>query len=284
MSRVVAMGVLVLASVLSASPARAEEPALLGLFEGHGIAPPSDPARARAAIAAAQRVQNLCASLYQARGGGTATSFTSCSPRKVSLASLGRDAAAAILDVLDEPRREGSMGLDSFADLLHALAATGREDVVPVLITALERMEARTRLSDARVSHLGWNDLGAMNTALTRLTYLETYEQSWSTGSSNDTIPPVLAGWRAFWEQNKGKTRATWKAESIERARRKIAAAKGEDGIEPAIALAQHDETRREGIAALKRLVRSEACSAGCWGGRTFLARIEPRGRWLPQP
>lgn len=255
---------------------------MLGLFEGHGIAPPSDPARARAAIAAAQRVRTRCFLLFQVPGGGTGTETTTCSPRN---ASFGPDDAAAILDALDEPRRNPGRDFDTdtFSDLLRALAATGRKDVVPVIITALERMEAHSRLLDPRVSHTVGFELFAARDALTTLTYLEPYEQSWSAAVSNNERPPMIAGWRAWWDQNKNKTRATWQAESIERARRKLAGAKGEDAIDVAIALAMYKDTEREGVDALKRIVRSAACAESCWDARRVLNQIEPRGHWLPK-
>ncbi|APR79650.1 Hypothetical protein A7982_04997 [Minicystis rosea] len=272
----------VVASVLAASPARADDPTLVGLFEGHGIAPPSEPVRARLAVAAAQRAKTLCSALYQQRGGGTSSSDGACGPLKVTLASLGRDAAAAILDVLDEPRRIGDRGVDTFVPMIDALAATGREDLVPVFIIALERLAVRSHLGDPRASYIGFRDVDAMNGALTRLTYLEPYEQRWPSG--DDRIAPAVTGWRAFWEQNKHKTRTAWKAESQERARRRLASASGVEAEAPALALAQHADSKREGIAALKRLARSPACADRCPEARAFLHELEPRGLWLTNP
>jgi hypothetical protein len=284
MKRAAALAAFLLAGLGAAPRALADAVPLLGLFEGHGIAPPARPERARAAVAAAQRVHNLCTYLYQARGGGTATETHACAPRKKALATLGRDAAAAILDVLDEPRAQGMRGDDSFPALIRALAATGREDVVPVMITAMERLSARGALPDAQLAELHWNQLSAFNEALTELTYFEAYEQPFSTNSSNDKLPPVLEGWKAWWAANKTKTRAAWKAESLARVRRRLAVARGDAGHDAALVLYKHAETRGEGIAALKRLARDPSCKDGCWSVRYTLAGIEPRAGWLPRP
>lgn len=276
MKRAFVAGAILALSALFGPVAKAEEPVLIGLFEGHGIAPPADPARARAAIAMAQRIHDLCGSLYQHRAGGTGVAGRPCAVTKGVAASLGRDAAAALLDILDEPRKMGSMR-DNFIELVGALADTGREDVVPILIRAMERMDARKELHDPRVAEFGWSWRDAMDSALIRLTYLERYERAWSMGSSTDLLSRAAAGWRSFWEANKHKSRATWKAESIARARESFAKRVGEDALEPALTLTQHAETKREGIAALRRLVRSDACKGRCERARDALLVLEGR-------
>ena len=151
---------------------------------------------------------------------------------------------------------------------------------MPLLITALERMDARKKLHDARVSDFGWNDASAIEGALGQLTHVERYELAWTIPGTGDEMSKAIAGWRAWWADNKSKTRATWKAESLVRARAAVARASGDDGVEPALVLAQTPETKREGVAALKRIVLSAACAQGCFNAREFLARLEPRGRW----
>ena len=96
------------------------------------------------------------------------------------------------------------------------------------------------------------------------------------------SVGVAASRWRAWWEKNRGKSRPIWKAESIARARRKIADTPGEAATEAAIALAGHEGTKREGIAALKRIVLHGPCKDDCWTARSYLHRIEPRARWVP--
>jgi hypothetical protein len=265
---------------LLAPRANAADPPLVGLFEGNGIAPPADPARTRVAIAGAQRLATLCLYFFQQRGGGTMTGGLACSDSGVKLALLGRDGAAALLDVLDQPRQLGPYATDSLPALLEALGRTGREDVVPVLVTGLERIDARAELHDERVREFARSQASYLSETLTTLTYLQRYEQPWQNGKTQKGAE--AAGWRAWWEQNKQKTRSDWRREAIARAREKLATPEVDTRIDAALFMAQTVEAHADGLSALKRIVRTPQCEAACWPGRQYLHKLEPRGHWVP--
>lgn len=200
------------AGLLLGSGARADDAALVGLFEGHGIAPPRSRARARAAIAAAQRIRTVCTRPYYGEGSWT-TLTEPCSAPMTEVAALGADAAAALLDVMDEPQHPVDRYPSRLSTVLDALASTGRQDLVPVFITALERLDARVR---------GFGQSGddwvAINAALTQLTFLERDEQPWQ------SVGEAAAGWRAFWTQSTAKARGVRRREGLARARQRARA------------------------------------------------------------
>lgn len=188
----------------------------LGLFEGHQIAPPADVKRARAAVRAAQRLGVQCWEVSIVPSGGTQTNTVPCEDGARALRALGKDAAAAILDELDRP----ALTEQSFDALMSALAATERGDVVPVLVTALERMSARSGLGDRRVGDHGRDSIGAVERALTTLTYAAPNERA--TGEIDDArLAEIAKGWRAWLTAHPLTTREAWKSAAIKEAQRR---------------------------------------------------------------
>lgn len=274
--RAIMAGVGVLATLLVVD-ARAADAPLVGLFEGHGIAPPADANKARAAIAAAERLRTPCHYIYQNDWGGIEKETKPCQDVHQQLASLGRDAAAALLDVLDRPREPPLRWLerDGGSWLVSALADTGREDLVPVLITALERLAARAKAVDERVSRAESQLGDDIEAALGALAFLRHDERP-----SN-----AIAGWRDWWEHNQTGKRADWRRAAIARARHALATAEARERQKAAFFLADFPETRAEALGAVKRMVRDHECGDDpeCWEARRFLQGREPHGKWLPE-
>ena len=263
-------GALLGAGLLLGSGARADDTALVGLFEGHGIAPPRDRARARAAIAAAQRIRTVCTRPYYGEGSWTILAEP-CSTGGTEVAALGPDAAAALLDVMDEPLHWVDPDSSRLSTLLDALASTGRQDLVPVLIIALERLDTRVRVFGE--SGDGWE---AINAVLTQLTFLELAEQPWRSAGE------AAAGWRAFWTQSTAKARAVRRREGLARARQHVRATDTAIATQAAIVLARSREARAEGIAALERIVPTRGCAQYCREAERLLRSAKPRGGGMP--
>lgn len=245
---------LALASIIAAtSRAHAEE--WLGLFERHGIAPPADAKRARGAARAARRLGVQCWELGDVRGGGSQSYSTTCLGGARELAALGKDAAAAILDELDRP----SLTDPTFDALVGALGRTGREDGVPVLVTALERMAARSALTDDRVRGQGRDGIGTIERELEALTFADPNELApWADASGASVDDALLAvharAWRAWLGAHPTLSRAAWKSAAIADARAAIAGPDHDKAFLGARRLTTIAETRAEGIAALRAL------------------------------
>jgi hypothetical protein len=208
--------------LFGANAALSAEPPLVGLFEGHGIAPPADPAKALAAQVAAQRLSLQCYYFWARDEGGVQREVRPCDGAAArSREQLGPDAAAAILDVLDHPRTDRSerSTVATMGWLLDALVGTGRADVVPVLIRALERLSARRALSDARVRAQFEDEWQKLVQAIEAITYWPTPVGTDSPGDGEGGGDAVLADtarkWRAWYEVHGKETLGEWREAKI---------------------------------------------------------------------
>jgi hypothetical protein len=265
------------------SRADAEELALLGLFEDHVLAQPTDLTLRRRALIAAQRLSLQCRYYYQVRGGGTGVESTDCGDGERALARIGPESAAAILDVLDEPRVQGDQRGGPFPALVRALAHTGRVELVPILLRAAERLEQREGLEDPRVqgfaSSYGSNLLEALGT----LTYV-TGHDLFALGTSRDfNATPDRAAYLDWYETHKNESRTEWRRQAIARALELLHNDNAEVASWARCRLATFPETKAQAIARLKAHVRQPECADWqCSDERSVLQSLEPRVKWLP--
>jgi hypothetical protein len=263
--------------------AHAETIELVGLFEGHGIAPADDPVTRRRAAVAAQRLSLLCQQYYQVRGGGTGAENTECRDGELELKRIGPASAAAILDVLDEPRVQGYERCEPLAALIRALSNTGRADLVPVLLKALERLDAREHLSDQRVQAFGRNHVDSLLQALSTLTYvtsLDLYAINRSRGYSDAPTAYDFATWYAAHAK---ESRAEWRKQAIERTQALLKDSKPEAFSAAQCRLVAFTETKVAAVARLKAYVRRPECANwACSDERYTLQSVEPWGHWTP--
>jgi hypothetical protein len=263
--------------------AHAETIELVGLFEGHGISPAEDPVTRRRAAVAAQRLSLLCAQFYQVRGGGTGAENTECRDGELELKRIGPASAAAILDVLDEPRVQGYERGEPLAALVRALSNTGRADLVPVLLKALERLDAREPLSDQRVQAFGRNHVDDLIKALSTLTYvtsLDLHAMDTSRGYSDAPTAYDFATWYAVHAK---ESRADWRKQAIERTQGLLKSANPEAFSAAQCRLVEFSETKATAIARLKAYVRRPDCANwSCSNERYTLQSVEPWAHWTP--
>ena len=243
-----------------AKPPQQVMPKLLrGLFEGHGVVPPKDSRRARAARRLAHRLAQTCLQPMRAAGGGGLVLARPC----VSPAIAKHDDAAAILDELNDlrswPVGPFPMDGDSWHALLEALAKTGRADVVPVLITALERLELRARYPEglrvANEQDSPWDRFRVVVGCLQRLTYQDIDSPSSSAAKPSEFLE-VVEAWRAWFAAHGEEARAEWRAKTLEQVRRAIRSGTLDERARAVDWLLRTAGTRAEGlreVAALKR-------------------------------
>jgi hypothetical protein len=245
---------------LSASPARAEDPALLGMFEGHGVARPADAKAARAAERAVNRVLDLCYSYWGAGFEINGTDERACDAAAKEVENKRVDAAPFILDALEFGEVDGAWRYR----LLGSLARSGREDVVPALVRALERHVARTpsRLGE-EYRYISLSDL---TDALEWITHAAPADMApWK----KELAPKEKAeAWRAWLAKNGGKKRAEWLKESQADFERRADLADEAEAFVGVQNLCARKETRASGKQKLAAfLARSglspEARSAG---------------------
>jgi hypothetical protein len=128
-----------------------------------------------------------------------------CSAAEQELAQLGPASAAAILEVLDQPAIVGIHDIPSkltqtedayYPALLRSLAATGREELVPILLRAVERLAAREPVTDPRIQSFARqvDSRIGFRVALSMLTYItDTDAQLVQTGHIGNILdrPPA---------------------------------------------------------------------------------------------
>lgn len=273
---------LLVAVALGAPRLAFAEVPLVGLFEGHGIAPPRDPELARRAQVAAQRLSLRCQS-FDEQSGLPVT--TVCSDSERALAELGPDAAAAILDVLDEPRicTEEKENDPLYPAMLRALANTGRMELVPILLRASNRLAARADLADRRIErfarHYAYVD--GLEDALVVLTYVtpkdaQVLDPAWS--KEHRFGVPYFVHW---YEAHQNESRAVWRNQAIARAQKLQRDSDRDTASWARCRLVEFTETRADAIARLKAHVNSRACSNwACAKERFVLDKLEPLGKW----
>jgi hypothetical protein len=263
--------------------AQAEETQWVGLFEGHGVVEPKEPVIRRRARVAAQRLSLQCYQYYQVRGGGTGVESTGCRDGELELKRLGPDAAAAILDVLDEPRLCEDEHGAAFPALVRALGNTGRGELVPIILRALDRIGERESVDDPKVKAFGREYVGDLLQALGTLTFVTGLELYALDSSRDPNSPPVLEEFVKWYAVHKNESRDQWRQQALHHARRLL-----ENPSQEVVAMAlgrlvEFKESAPAAIARLKAYVRSPVCAGwGCPSERYLLQRLEPRVRWTP--
>ena len=193
-----------------------------------------------------------------------------CAGARQRVGRFGPDAASAILDALDDPRTYMPYRDKAFSSLLQTLGEVGRADVIPVLITGLERLEARKELPDRRVADHGRNHERALHQVLANLTFVD------------DVLQTDWKGWSSWYERHGKEPRSVWRADSIALASAHLSNPNPCVAERAGIRLAGFPETRARAISALKMIARAPQ-SANCWGAREFLNRVEPGRGWIPE-
>lgn len=234
------------------SETQLEEELLVGLFEGHGIPEPSDPAKAREARRIAQRLGQQCFTRGVTRGGGSEDYAGTCG----ITGDVPKEAAAALLDELDDPRVALAEGRSPGAwdRLLGALGSSGRTDVVPALITGLRRLELRKqapgRLRDE--THV-WFQRTAIELALTELTHVQPHM---TFGPKDHHEDPTSGLWADWLKEHGHETRDQWKTQAIERARQFASRADGGARYSGIQVLLSYRSSRAEGVRAALAMKR----------------------------
>jgi hypothetical protein len=230
-------------------PPAVEAQLLLGPFEGHGLPYPTDAKKARRARIVAQRLSFECYAVSEQRGGGTMPYSRTCDMPKVTAADV-----PAILDKLDDVTvntQGGWTGSYAFGRMTEAVGASGRSDVVPVLVTALERIAARAPYAELFFTAL--NDdvrFASIDGALATLTFHRVER----TNDGTD-LAEAAAAWRTWWEEHQGETPKAWRQAAIDLARERAA------GDDPQLRIAGFERLRdiRETRAEAQRLARAFA-------------------------
>jgi hypothetical protein len=264
--------------------AQAEDDALVGLFERHGVEHPKDPVLRRRALVAAQHLSLQCKRYYQVRGGGTGLENAACRDGMREMARIGPASAAAILDVLDDPRIQGDeRGEAPFPALLQALGATGRAELVPVLLRALQRMEDRGASSDARVRDFGQTyapNLLHELSVITFLTGLDVYAIDKARGRDSAITAQDFAEW---YELHGRESREQWRLQALKRTRALLDDSDPEVVSAALCRLVEFKETKVMAVARLKAHVRSDECDNWqCSTERYVLQELEPWAKWTP--
>jgi hypothetical protein len=263
--------------------AQAKETQWVGLFEGHGVVEPKDPVIRRRARVAAQRLSLQCYQYYQVRGGGTGVESAGCRDGELELKRLGPFAAAAILDVLDEPRVCEDVHGAAFPALVRALGNTGRGDLVPIILRALNRISERESVDDPRVKAFGREYVGDLLQALGTLTFVTGLELYALDSSRDPNSSPVFKDFIDWYAAHENESRDQWRQQALQQARRLLTNPSQEVVAMALRRLVEFKESAPAAIAHLKAYVRSPACANwACATERYVLQRLEPKVRWTP--
>lgn len=239
------------AALLVGAPgvAHASDPRTEDLFQGAGVAPPSDTKAAREAERAVSRVAELCHAPAGERMGASPTEAAACNAAVASLVKQGKGATAAILAQLDDQRTPWY----ARAQIRDALARTGDDAVVAALVKAAERVAAR---EEGRIpSEVSSNDVQEV---LEQITFANPAEQPpWVDGKDvkpvDETAKGVAGAWRSWLQKNPVPAGGYRKAGE---AAAKAEAKSNDVGVAflAARRLSKHKQTRSAGIAALRQL------------------------------
>ena len=249
----------------------ADNPPLVGLFEGHGIAPPADPARARLAMLAARQLSRPCGCPGREESQIAALESCPCAAAERTLAELGPDAAAAILDVLDQRQVYVWEGIEGYlfspADVvLRALARTRRADVVPILVRAMDRLQALNESHKDLVEGCDpqGSEIACYGVFRRWRSFLIPLEEITGALTIGDD---VLGFWRRWLQQHERESAAEWQATATAEARRVLRNRSADDSSVAVAAqrLARYRETFEEARASLRQFVaRSECANHAC--------------------
>lgn len=239
-----------LATVTTTSVAHASDPRTEDLFQGSGVAAPTDVKAAREAERAVARVAEVCHAPAGERMGASPTEAAACNAAVSTLVKQGKGATAAILAQLDDQRTPWYARMQ----IRDALARTGDDAAVAALVKAAERVAAR---EEGRVpSEVSSNDVQEV---LEQITFVNPAERAPWVEDSKDVKPVdetskgVAAAWRGWLEKNPVPAGGYRK---VGEAKAKQDATSNDVGVAflAARRLSKHKSTKSAGVAALRKL------------------------------